>query len=112
MSESTIIDPRVIVTAVTMEQVLQHYGVLERLKRAEIYLVGPCPLHKGKDPTEFRVNTARNKWVCLGGCRHGGNVLDFIAIMENITYQAAADRAVAWFKLELKSPAASVKCCA
>jgi len=99
MSESTSVDPQSVMAAITMEQVLEHYGILGRFKWSDVRLIGPCPIHKGNDPMEFRVNITKNTWNCLGDCKHGGNVLDFIAILENVTYQAAGMKAAEWFKL-------------
>jgi DNA primase len=83
-----------------MEQVLTHYGLIEQFKRGPDSLNGPCPIHKGSNPTQFRVSLSKNIWNCFSECKHGGNVLDFIAEMEKATIHAAALKAVEWFNLD------------
>jgi DNA primase len=63
-------------------------------------LNGPCPIHKGSNPTQFRVSISKNIWNCFSECKHGGNVLDFIAEMENASIHAAALKAIEWFNLD------------
>ena len=96
---------RAIRERITMEQVLEHYGVLHTLKRKGNRLSGPCPIHNGSNPTQFRVETDRNIWNCFSECKHGGNTLDFIARKENITIHDAALKACEWFGI----PVAEVK---
>src|SRR5215469_16230569 len=100
MPKSSFVDFKAIKAAITMEQVLEHYGILDKFKRSGDSLSGPCPIHKGSNPTQFRVSTTKNIWNCFSECKHGGNTLDFIARMENVTIHAAALKAVEWFKLD------------
>ncbi len=86
--------------AITMEQVLARYGLLEKLKRSGEHLTGPCPIHKGSNPTQFKVNTKKNVWNCFSECKHGGNTLDFICKMEDISIHAAGNLAIEWFNLD------------
>lgn len=86
-------------TTVTMEQILTHYGFRDHFSRDGNRLIGPCPLHRKSTGTEFHVNMSNNVWNCSGDCKHGGNVLDFVAILENITLDAAAIRIAEWFTL-------------
>lgn len=99
MPKSSFVDFRAIKSAISMEQVLEHYGVLDQFKGTGDSLSGPCPIHKGTNPTQFRVSVSKNIWNCFSECKHGGNVLDFIARMENVTIHAAALKAVEWFSL-------------
>jgi DNA primase len=69
----------------TGEQVLEHYGVLDTFKRTGTRLSGPCPIHGGSNPSQFRVDTEKNLWNCFSECKHGGNVLDFIAKKEDVS---------------------------
>lgn len=100
MSKSSFIDFRSVKAAITMEQVLQHYGLLDRFKKGTDSLSGPCPIHKGENPTQFRISLSKNIWNCFSECKHGGNVLDFIAEMEDVTIHAAALKAIEWFQLD------------
>lgn len=83
-----------------MEQVLEHYGILDKFKRGTDSFNGPCPIHKGSNPTQFRVSISKNIWNCFSECKHGGNVLDFIAEMDDVSIHAAALRAIEWFNLD------------
>src|SRR3954462_13974915 len=100
MSKSKLVDFRAVKAAITMEQVLEHYGLFDRFKKTGDNLSGPCPIHKGTNPTQFRVSISKNIWNCFSECKHGGNVLDFIARMERSTIHAAALLAINWFHLD------------
>ncbi len=100
MPKSSFVDFRAVKAAITMEQVLDHYGLLDQFKRSADALSGPCPIHKGSNPTQFRVSISKNIWNCFSECKHGGNVLDFIARMENASIHAAAMKAIEWFSLD------------
>jgi DNA primase len=100
MPKSSFVDFRAVKAAITMEQVLEHYGILDQFKRSGDSLSGPCPLHKGSNPTQFRISTTKNIWNCFSECKHGGNTLDFIAEKEKISIHAAALKAIEWFSLD------------
>src|SRR5674476_729078 len=100
MPKSSFVDFKAVKAALTMEKVLEHYGLLDRFKKSGDSLSGPCPIHKGSNPTQFRVSLSKNIWNCFSECKHGGNVLDFIARMENVTIHAAAHKAIEWFSLD------------
>ena len=88
---------RAVKQSVSMAQVLDHYGLMETLvPRGKDSLTGPCPIHHGANPTQFRVSPSKNIWNCFGGCP-GGNVLDFVAQMEKVDIREAALRLVEWF---------------
>lgn len=93
------VDFRAVKAAVTMEQVLTHYELHDRFTRSGDSLSGPCPIHGGSNPTQFRVSTSKNVWNCFGDCQGGGNVLDFVCRMENIPVRDAANRLAEWFNL-------------
>jgi len=105
MPKSSFVDFKAVKAAITMEQVLQHYGLIDRFKRSGDNLSGPCPIHKGTNPTQFRVSISKNIWNCFSECKHGGNVLDFIARMESCGIHAAALKAIEWFRLDPKAVA-------
>ena len=106
MSKTAFVDFKAVKAAITMEQVLEHYGLLDKFKRGTDSLNGPCPIHKGSNPTQFRVSTIKNIWNCFSECKHGGNVLDFIAEMEKVSIHAAALKAIEWFHLDPAAMAA------
>ncbi len=107
MPKSAFVDFKAVKAAITMEQVLQHYGLLDKFKPGTDSLNGPCPIHKGSNPTQFRVSLSKNIWNCFSECKHGGNVLDFIAEMEKVSIHAAALKAIEWFNLDPEAMAAN-----
>jgi len=100
MPKSSFVDFKAVKAAITMEQVLAQYGLTDKFKRSRDSLSGPCPIHKGSNPTQFRVSLSKNIWNCFSECHGGGNVLDFIARMENVSIHAAAVKAIEWFRLD------------
>ena len=107
MAKTKFVDFKAIKTAITMEQLLGHYHILDQFKRTGESLNGPCPIHKGSNPTQFRVSTTKNIWNCFSDCEHGGNTLDFIAKMEKCSIHAGALKAIEWFNLDPEAMAAS-----
>lgn len=101
------VDFKAVKAAITMEQLLEHYGLISKFKRGRDSLSGPCPIHKGTNPTQFRVSISKNVWNCFSECHHGGNPLDFIAKMEDISIHAAALKAIEWFGLDPEGMAAN-----
>lgn len=93
------VDFRAVKAAVNMPQVLDHYGLRHQFKGTGDSLSGPCPIHHGSNPTQFRISLAKNCWNCFGDCHGGGNVLDFVARMENLSVREAALRLNEWFNL-------------
>lgn len=106
MPKSLFVDFKAVKAAISMEKVLEHYGLLDRFKRSGDNLSGPCPIHKGTNPTQFRVSLSKNIWNCFSECKRGGNVLDFIAKMENVTVHAAALKVIEWLGLDPEGMAA------
>ena len=100
MPKSKFVDFKAVKEAITMEQVLDHYGLLAQFKRSGDRLSGPCPIHKGSNPTQFSVSISKNVWHCFSECKQGGNVLEFIAKMEDVSIHAAANKAIEWFNLD------------
>jgi len=107
MPKSKFVDFKAVKAAITMEQVLEHYGILDKFKRGSDSLSGPCPIHKGSNPTQFRISISKNIWNCFSECKHGGNVLDFIARMEDVSIHAAALKAIEWFNLDPEAMSAT-----
>lgn len=103
MPKSSFVDFKAIKAAISMEQVLSHYNLMDKFKRSGDSLSGPCPIHGGSNPTQFRVSISKNVWNCFSECKHGGNTLDFIARMENVSIHAAALKAIEWFDLNAET---------
>jgi hypothetical protein len=87
--ENEWVDFRAVKEAVTMKMVLDHYGV-KGLREAGDQLRGPCPIHKAKETARsFTVHLDKNAFNCFS-CGSKGNVLDFVAAMENCSVKDAA----------------------
>jgi len=85
---------------VPIREVLARYGYLSGLtEKKQGTLVGPCPIHGGKSPTSFHVNTEKNIWNCFSNCG-GGNVLDLVMKIEGTdNVRAAGEKLASWFNL-------------
>src|SRR5437870_2644068 len=67
-TKKPFVDFRAVRARITMEQVLSHYNVLDTFKRTGSRLSGPCPIHGGTNPTQFRVDTEKQLWNCFSEC--------------------------------------------
>src|SRR5438034_4324593 len=104
MPNTPSVDFKAVKSSVSILQILDHYCLTERFKRSGDSLSGSCPLHNGHNPTQFRVSASKNCWNCFGKCKRGGNVLDFVALKENISVREAAIRISEWFALKFDKP--------
>ncbi len=104
MPKTQYVDFKTVKAAVSILQILDHYNLTETFKRNGDSLTGPCPLHGGQSPTQFRVSLSKNCWNCFSECKHGGNILDFVSRKEGITIREAAIRISEWFNLSLEKP--------
>jgi DNA primase len=94
--ESNWVDFKAIKAAVTIGQVLDHYGV--KLKHSGKELRGRCPIHQGDGTDSFHANTEKNAFHCFS-CQAKGNVLDFVAAMEKCSVRDAALKIKDWFRV-------------
>lgn len=92
------VDFKAVKAAVTIDMVLQHYGVKD-LKRSKDELRGPCPIHQGDGSRAFHANLVKNNFQCFS-CKARGNVLDFVAAMEKCSVRDAALKLAGWFGIE------------
>ncbi len=86
--------------SVSLHQVLERYRLLERFHRTGDDLTGPCPIHHGHNPTQFRVSLKRGCWICFGDCHGGGSVIDFVSRMEGVGIRDAGLLLQDWFHLQ------------
>ena len=92
------VDFNAVRAAVSIEQVLDHYQVLGLFEPTENGLRGPSPLADSKS-MPFHVNTRNDVWYCHA-TKRGGNQLDLVAVLEEVSVKEAAERLVGWFSLE------------
>ena len=96
------IDFTVLKRQVSVRDVLARYGLLEKLhERKPGQLVGPCPIHGGKNGTSFNVDTEKNVFHCFSQCG-GGNVLDLVMKIENCSIREAGEKLSDWFGLKFE----------
>lgn len=53
-------------------------------------LLGLCPFHDDKEPS-FVVSPSKNIWHCLGACKTGGSVVDFVMKSERVSFRLAVE---------------------
>jgi DNA primase len=84
---------------VSIRDVLARYGLLNGLQEKKPgKLVGPCPIHGGKNGTSFNVDADKNVFHCFSECG-GGNVLDLVMKIEGCTIREAGEKLSDWFGL-------------
>jgi DNA primase len=96
------IDFKRVKALVTLEMVLNRYGLFDNLKKSGANLVGVCPIHSGTNPKQFSVNLEKSIWHCFGDCQAGGNVLDLVANLENCSIFQAGQLLTEWFLSDLE----------
>ncbi len=87
---------------VTMEQVLQHLGVLGGLRGRGQQRRGPCPIHSQPQDSErtFSAHLGKNVFQCFhADCAAQGNVLDLWAAVQRLPLYEAALHLVETFQL-------------
>jgi DNA primase len=98
------IDFGAVKTAVSFQQVLEHYGFTAQMRstRNGDGLEGSCPIHPDTGKDIFKVTLSKNCWFCHNSaCKCGGNHLDFVSKMENCNAHDAALKLDQWFNLGL-----------
>jgi DNA primase len=116
MGEHVKVDFGTLKANVPIAAVLDKYGVQYKQPNKE-YLRADCPLpsHTSKESKgSFAVNLTKNIWCCKStSCnqvakKKGGDVLDFVALMEGAPVLAAAKKLVEWFPQDnAKAPAST-----
>ena len=96
------IDFAALKSQVPIRDVLEHYGFLDSLSdKGQGKLIGPCPIHGGKNRTSFSVSTEKNIFNCFGECG-GGNVLDLVMKVEDVGIRDAGVLLCEWFELSFE----------
>lgn len=82
---------------VSMEDILRHYGLMEKFRRSEDEVIGLCPFHE-ETTASFHVSITKNVFHCFG-CQSKGNILDFVALKEGVEVRQAAFMIQDWFQV-------------
>lgn len=91
------VDFRAVKAVVSFEMVFDRYGI-NWLRQSRGELRGRCPIHKGEGDRTFHANVSKGAFNCFS-CHARGNVLDFVAAMENCSVRDAALKLKDWFDL-------------
>jgi hypothetical protein len=95
---------------VSMEQVLKHLGIFDRLRRtgtSRSQFRGTCPIHPsdGQRHRSFSVNLEKQAFRCFyPACAAHGNVLDLWSAVRGLPLRDAAIDLLATFHLDAASP--------
>ena len=99
MDKTTWVDFKLVKSSVTMQMVLDHYG-LSGLRKIKTELRGKCPIHGGEGERTFHVSLTKNCFQCFS-CKARGNVLDLVARLDHCSVREAAVRLASWFGIEI-----------
>src|ERR1035438_9576773 len=93
------LDFKAIKARVAITDVLARYQVsLARVNQTSLKGTCPLPTHSSGSKNTFFVNEAKSVWYChsdsckKNGQRAGGNIIDFVALIEQCSAYAAAAR--------------------
>ena len=73
---------------VSLERLVETHGV--KLKRRGADLVGLCPFHEDHSPS-LVISPKKNLWNCLGACRRGGDVIEWVMRAEGVSFRHAVE---------------------
>ena len=80
---------------IPIEAVLAQYAI--ELRRRGTSLIGPCPIHQGRNPRQFVVSN--NLWHCFGDCKRGGDIFALVSALERVDTLEAARLIAQWFAI-------------
>jgi DNA primase len=92
---------------ISIEQILQHYGILADLQAKGKSHRGPCPFCEAADGAPFSVSLEKNCYQCFA-CKASGNILDFVMQWEGVKVREAGQVLAKTF-LDGKAPRESTK---
>jgi len=96
------VDFGVVKQAVSLQAVLHHYQV-QGLRKGPHQLESRCPIHRGHRDDSFRASLGKNVFHCFA-CQASGDVLDFVAAMEQCSIRQAALCLQQWFSIGAPDP--------
>ena len=87
---------------VSMEDILRHYGLMEKFRRSRDEVIGICPFHE-ETIGSFHASIIKNIFHCFG-CQSKGDILDFVALTEGVGLRQAAFMIQEWFRVSSGDP--------
>ena len=73
---------------ISVQRLAEARGV--KLKRHGADLIGLCPFHDDHAPS-LVITPGKNLWNCLGACRRGGTVIDWVMLAEGVSFRHAVE---------------------
>jgi DNA primase len=73
---------------VSVQRLAEARGI--ELQRHGTDLIGLCPFHDDKEPS-LVITPAKNLWHCLGACRTGGSVIDWVIKSQGVSFRHAVE---------------------
>src|SRR3990172_2550992 len=73
---------------VSLQRLIKAKGIA--LARHGANWVGRCPFHEDRTPS-LVVTPAKNLWHCLGACKAGGSVIDWMMRERRVSFRRAVD---------------------
>ena len=73
---------------VSLERLAEACGV--KLKHHGADLIGLCPFHEDHSPS-LVISPKKNLWNCLGACRRGGDVIEWVMRAEGVSFRHAVE---------------------
>jgi hypothetical protein len=73
---------------VSLQRLVEASGI--ELKRHGADLRGLCPFHDDHDPS-LVITPKKNVWNCLGACRKGGSVIDWVMRSRAVSFRHAVE---------------------
>ena len=73
---------------VSLQRLVEARGI--ELKRHGADLLGLCPFHDDREPS-LVVSPKKNLWHCLGACRTGGSVIDWVMKAQGVSFRHAVE---------------------
>jgi DNA primase len=101
------VDFKAVKAVVSMQMLLDRYKI-NWLRKSGKDLRGRCPIHKGDGQGAFNVNITKNAFNCFS-CQARGNVLDFVAAMEQCSVRDAGLKLKEWYSISSEPPLATTK---
>ena len=73
---------------VSLERLAEARGI--KLQRHGADLIGLCPFHEDHSPS-LVISPKKNLWNCLGACRRGGDVIEWVMRAEGVSFRHAVE---------------------
>ena len=73
---------------VSVQRLAEAQGV--KLERHGADLIGLCPFHEDHNPS-LVITPSKNLWNCLGACRRGGSVIDWVEKSKGVSFRHAIE---------------------